>query len=224
MAGVTNTVRPSLNKIFDSFRENPRDEPDEINAEGTSKLLEQLNIGLDDVAAFIFSEVVQSPTLGKVTREGFVDGFSALNIDTLLRMRTLLHQRRSALATDANLFKNVYNHTFQLALSPGAKTVPLDVATEFWRALFTTPGYDWRTDSSPWLDWWLEFQEAKRTKAVNKDLWKQTLTFARETMRDGSLGFWSDESSWPSVIDEFVEWVKTEKRPGGAGEDAMAMD
>jgi len=188
-------------------------------------LLGELQIALDDVGALIFSEIVQSPSLGKITREGFVDGWTDVNVDSQPTMRTLVQQRRSALSTDPRLFKRVYEHTFQLALSPGAKTLPLELAVEFWKMLFTAPAYEWRTARTPWLDWWLEFQTEKRTKAVNKDLWKQTLNFAKETVEDDGLGFWNEESSWPSVIDEFVEWVKTEKRPGGeAGGDAMEVE
>lgn len=45
-------------------------------------------------------------------------------------------------------------------------------------------------------------------------------------MKDETLGFWSEEASWPSVIDDFVEWVRTEKgRGGGAGgTDAMEVE
>ena len=182
--------------------------------EGMSKLLGDIQIGVEDVGALIFSEIVQSPSLGRITREGFIDGWLELNIDSLPRMRTLVVQRRSALSNDKEVFKKVYNHTFQLALPAGSKTLPLELANEFWRMLFTSPGFEWRsTEGTPWLDWWLQFQEAKRTKAVNKDLWKQTLNFANESMKDDSLEFWNEESSWPSVIDEFVGWVKTEKRP-----------
>ncbi|KAK4541014.1 hypothetical protein LTR36_008383 [Oleoguttula mirabilis] len=222
--GSHNPTRSSLVKIFDKYRDDPKNEPDEIGIEGTGKILGDLQIGLDDVGALIFSEIAQSPTLGRITREGFIDGWVDLNIDTLPKMRNIVLQRRSALSHDKDIFKSVYNHTFQLALPAGSKTLPLELAHEFWKMLFTSPGYEWRSSAgTPWLEWWLEYQEAKRTKAVNKDMWKQTLTFATETMRDDSLSFWDEESSWPSVIDEFVEWVKTEKRPGGAA-DAMEVE
>jgi len=222
---TTNPARAALNKTFDKYRDDPKNEPDEINVDGTSNLLGELQIGLDDPGALIFSEIVSSPSLGRLTRDGFVDGWSELNIDSLPKMRNLVLQRRSQLGSDKELFKNVYNHTFTLALQQGAKTLVLEMAVEFWRMLFREPGYEWRSaQGTPWLEWWLEFQEAKRTKAVNKDLWKQTLTFANETMKDDSLGFWNEESSWPSVIDEFVEWVKTEKRPGGGGDGGEAME
>nr|POF13940.1 sorting nexin mvp1 [Quercus suber] len=220
---ANSATRTNLTKTFDKYRDDPKNEPDEINAEGAQALLGELEIGLDDVGSLIFSEIVSSPTLGKFTREGFVDGWSELNIDTLPKMRNCVLQRRAQLGTDRDIFKSVYNHTFQLALAPGAKTLPLEMATEFWRMLFSEPSFEWHTQHTPWLDWWLEFQDAKQTKAVNRDLWKQTLSFARQTVADDSLAFWNEESSWPSVIDEFVEWVKTEKRPG-AGAEAMEVE
>jgi len=59
--------------------------------------------------------------------------------------------------------------------------------------------------------------KSRNTKVINRDLWRQTLTFMLRALEDENLGFWNEESSWPSVIDEFVQWVKVEKR----GEEAM---
>lgn len=224
-ANANNPLRASLSKTFDKYRDDPKEEPDEINIEGAQALLNDLDIDVSDVSALIFSQIVSSPSLGKITRQGFVDGWTNANIDSLPRMRNLVASRRSTLGSDKASFKSVYEHTFTLALPSGAKTLPLDDAIEFWRLLFSAPAFEWRTSTTPWLDWWVEFQTGQKTKAVNRDLWKQTLNFARETIKDDSLGFWSEESSWPSVIDEFVEWVKTEKRPSAvAGGEAMDVE
>lgn len=138
-------------------------------------------------------------------------------------MRNLVLSRRSQLASDRSLFKNVYYHTFTLLIEDRKKAIELDQATEFWRILFSpNGGLEWSTPSTPWLDWWIDFLTTKWNKAVNKDLWKQTLAFAQETKKDDSLAFWSEESSWPSVVDEFVQWVKAEKRP--AAGDAMEVE
>jgi DCN1-like protein 1/2 len=37
------------------------------------------------------------------------------------------------------------------------------------------------------------------------------------------MSFWNEESSWPSVIDDFVEFVKKDKR-GGTDEQPMDED
>jgi DCN1-like protein 1/2 len=63
--------------------------------------------------------------------------------------------------------------------------------------------------------------ETSFKKSVNKDMWNETLKFAKLTLEDETMSFWTEESSWPSVIDEFVDWVKNEKR---GGEKAEVMD
>lgn len=147
-----------------------------------------------------------------------------MNADSVPKISNIVGQRRAQLSGNAALFKRVYNHTFTLALQEGQKSLQPEIAAEFWRMLFSAPGLEWKTSRTPWLDWWLQFQEEKWKRAVGKDLWRQTLAFAEASMKDDSLGFWSEESSWPSVIDEFVDWVKNEKRAGGAGADAMEIE
>lgn len=215
-----------MSKTFDKYRENPTEEPDEINVEGTGKLLADMDISLEDIGSLVFSELVQSPSLGKITREGFLEGVSDVGADSLAKLRTVIIQRRSALSSDRTLFKNVYFHTFTLALQANQKAVQPDVALEFWQLLFSSSGLEWRTARVPWLEWWCEYQEEKYKKAINKDLWRQTLAFAEKTMKDESLSFWSEESSWPSVIDDFVGWVKEEKwnGQGVGGGDAMEVE
>ncbi|KAH0158299.1 DUF298-domain-containing protein, partial [Aureobasidium melanogenum] len=121
-------------------------------------------------------------------------------------------------------FKSIYKHTFILARQPGQKAVALENATEYWRLLLTSPSLQWSTPNTPWLDWWIEFLTEKYKKSVNKDMWDQTLVFAEKTLVDEALSFWSEDSAWPGVIDEFVEYVKTDKRGGQGVGDAMEVE
>ena len=113
-----------------------------------------------------------------------------------------------------SLFKRVYRHTFVLALpsdSPNVRSVPVESASEFWRMLLgpKSPGLAWvgKKSKVDWLELWLEFVQ-KSGKAVSRDLWMQTLNFAEKSMADESLSFWSEEDSWPGIIDEFVAFAK----------------
>ncbi|CAK4030082.1 defective in cullin neddylation 1 [Lecanosticta acicola] len=220
-SGAPNPNRAPLNRIFDNYRENANEEPDQIGMEGTAKLAEDLNVNLEDIGALVLFEIVQSPSLGLLTREGFVDGWIEFGVDSLAKMRNAVLQRRSQLAADRELFKSVYNHTFSLALAERQKALAPDTAFDFWQVLFGPTGLEWRTAQTNWLEKWKEFYTTKINKAVNKDLWKQTLTFALETLKDDSLSFWTEESSWPSVIDEFVEWMKEDRAANG--EDRMQI-
>jgi hypothetical protein len=95
----------------------------------------------------------------------------------------------------------------------------------YWDLLFSSPlsAVKWTSPNTPWLDWWKEFLEASWKKSVNKDMWNETLKFAQLTLEDEAISFWNEESSWPSVIDDFVEWVKNEKR-GGAEQKTEEME
>lgn len=213
--GRVNPLQGTLNKLFDQYRDvGTSDSPDEIGMDGTFKLCEDLQVSLEDVGALVLFEIVQSPSLGIIVRENWIDGWSDVGADSAARMRNVVLQRRSALPTDQELFKNVYNHTFTLNLAERQKALMPDMAVAMWELLFKAPGLEWKTTNAAWLEWWIEYNQDKVKKAVNKDLWKQTLNFALQTLKDESLSFWSEESSWPSVIDEFVEWVKTEKWKG----------
>jgi DCN1-like protein 1/2 len=207
--------RAAITKIFDKYRDSPKDSPDEINLDGTSNLLNELEIDVTDVGALVFFELVQSPSLGVITRQGCIDGLMAANADSIPKIRTIVQQRRAQLPSGGDAFRVAYNHTFALALQDRQKSLAMEIALEFWTVLFSSPAFEWQTGTTPWREWWLEFYQENVKRAVNKDLWKQTLNFALETVKDDSLGFWSEESSWPSVIDEFVAWAK-EKRGGEA--------
>ncbi|GAB7354151.1 hypothetical protein MBLNU459_g4709t2 [Dothideomycetes sp. NU459] len=226
-AGGTNVAsnphKAPLTKLFDKYRDDPQNEPDEIDVQGTMKMCEDMEVSIEEVSFLIFSELVQSPTMGKLTRENFVDGLSAAGVSEPAKIRNLVLQRQSQLTSPAfkSSFKNIYRHTFVIARAQGQKAVALDVATEYWRLLFTSPSIEWKTATTPWLDWWNEFLETRYKKSVNKDMWDQTLSFAQKCLEDESLNWWSEDSAWPGVIDEFVEFVQKDKRGGG---EAMEVE
>ena len=41
------------------------------------KMMGEMDVSVESVGLLIFSELVQSPTLGRLTREGFVNGLSS---------------------------------------------------------------------------------------------------------------------------------------------------
>lgn len=89
--------------------------------------------------------------------------------------------------------------------------------------LFSDPGFRVDSETTNWLDLWVEFLNAKWTKTVNKDMWNQTLEFFLKSKDDEAMSFWSEDGAWPSVIDDFVVWVR-EKRGTGAPAENMETD
>jgi DCN1-like protein 1/2 len=117
------------------------------------------------------------------------------------------------LSSDINLFKRVYKHTFICSKERGQKALPLENAVVYWQMLFNPPGMKWATASTNWLALWLDFLDKKWTKSVNKDMWNQTFEFFQKSMQDETMSFWSEDGAWPSVIDDFVAYVKDKRGP-----------
>lgn len=162
--------------------------------------------------------------MGEISREGFCDGWSELGgLDTIEKQKKFIQQRRAALGQPGNrdVLKNVYNHTFKLLLTgAGQRAVDKEQCMELWKVLFRAPSLDWRTPTTDWLELWTEFVAENNIKMINSDVWKQTFKFAEESVKDDTLAWWSEESAWPALVDEFVEWIKEKN---GTGRD-LNMD
>jgi hypothetical protein len=143
--------------------------------------------------------------------------------DTLDKQKTYIKGLKQSLPTAKDTFTKVYKYTFLLGKTGNQKAVPLETATAYWELLFESPlsAVKWNSPNTPWSTWWVEFLNASWKKSVNKDMWNETLKFAHLTLQDETMSFWNEESSWPSVIDDFVGWVKKEKRGGDAPVDEM---
>ncbi|KAJ6194751.1 hypothetical protein J3E72DRAFT_441089 [Bipolaris maydis] len=216
-------AKSALNALFDKYREDDAQDKDVVGVEGTMKFFADIGVNAEDLDALATFEIIQAPTMGEMSREGFVKGWTERNCDTVDKQRMYIQSVKEELPKNKELFTRVYKFTFPLARAQGQKAVALDSAVVFWELLFGSPlsAVKWSTEKTPWLSWWTEFVNSQWKKSVNKDMWNETLKFAQLTLEDESMGFWSEESSWPSVIDEFVEWVKKEKR-GDTKEEMVA--
>ncbi|KAK2745383.1 Scaffold-type E3 ligase [Myotisia sp. PD_48] len=226
--GQSSSLQPTINavnKIFDQYRDDAQNNPDEIGINGAMKYLNDIQVKLDEVACLAVAELLQSPSMGEFTREKFVEGWKTLNCDTLQKQASFANTLRHRLTTDSQLFRQVYRYTFLLCRMPGQRNVNLDIATEQWRLFFSTErgGVSWETKNVPWLEWWIEFAETKHTRPINKDLWEQLEVLMRKTLEDETMSWWSSDAAWPGAIDEFIGFVK-EKQAGDGKGDAMEVE
>jgi hypothetical protein len=184
------------------------------------KYFQDTGVDAEELDALAALEIVQTPTMGEMSRDGFVKGWEERSCETVDKQQAYIKNLKHEMPSNKELFTRVYKYTFTIAKTASQKAVPLDVAVVYWELLFSSPlsAVKWTSDSTPWLTWWCEFLNNSWKKSVNKDMWNETLKFAQLTLSDETLSFWNEESSWPSVIDDFVEWVKKEKRGETQGE------
>ncbi|PLB37038.1 defective in cullin neddylation 1 family protein [Aspergillus candidus] len=203
----------SLGKIFDSYRDDPQDNPDGIGIDGAMKYLGDIHVQLDEITCLGIAELLKSPSMGEFTRENFLAGWRAVGCDTLDKMIAYANSLRTRIPTEPDLFRRIYRYTFPLCRMQGQRNLQFEIASEQWTLFFTADngGVQWDTPTTPWLEWWIAFLEERGRKPVNKDLWEQLEVFMRKTREDERFGWWSADGAWPGALDDFVAWVQ-EKR------------
>lgn len=101
---------------------------------------------------------------------------------------------------DPVYFKKVYQFTFTYNLPEGARVLPIEVATDYWRLLLE--------DKFSKLNEWITFIEEVYKKNVTRDTWEMILEFSIYLDKTPDLSAYDEEGSWPSIIDEFVEYLR----------------
>ncbi|KAI4198450.1 MAG: hypothetical protein LQ346_002774 [Caloplaca aetnensis] len=205
------------------FTDNPKDDPDTIGVEGSMRYLGDLGVSLEEPVLLAVLTELEAPTMGELTRQGFVDGCKRLRAPDIPTQKSALPKLRTDLPlaslSPASVFHRTYKHAFRLGLSPGQRTLPLDTAVEYFKLLLSPPALAWNTPTTPWLDFWITYLTENWKKAISKDVWEQTEVFVVKSLEDESMGWWSEEGAWPSCLDEFVEFVKERTGKGKGGEE-----
>lgn len=212
----------ALKSQFDAMR-SAEDSQDVIGADSTMKYLESLGVNLEDASFFVALEAIQAEGIGEMKRDDFVKGWKDNNVGAnVTAQRAYIKSVVSSLRTSPETFRRVYRYAFTAAKEQNKRALDVENAIIYWSVLFTAPGRSWISKGTGinFLPLWTQFLEEKWNRSVNKDMWNQTLEFANKSMEDETLGFWSEDASWPGVIDDFVMWYR-EKQPKA---DAMDVD
>jgi len=191
--------------------------------EGAQKYFDVIGIDLEDVSVLVVSELLDAPSLGEFSREGFITGWtnaaSASNpCDSLDRQKMHIKSLVQKLPNDPSYFKQVYKGSFKYAKQENQRAIPVESAFAFWDTFFDGQkgGIDWSSSSTNWYELWREYYTSKNNRPVNKDLWNQVAELVSKTREPGgeTMEWWSEDGAWPTAVDDFVAFVK-EKRVSG---------
>jgi len=184
-------------KLDAFFRKYKAADAESIQAEGIETLCNDLEISALDPVTLAMSYQCRAESMGTFTREEFCGGMQRLGCDDIVKLRAKLEDLRGMLS-DRTMCKEVYVFTFQFALDPGQKCLPVEMCVEFWKLLLK--------DHFVLLDKWIAFVEARCKNAISKDTWMMLYDLATQVKPD--LSDYDVNGAWPVLLDEFVEQVK----------------
>ena len=190
-----------LEASFDKFyaADTSRSDPTSIGPIHLMELATALNIPPDDLVMYVILWKLKCQTPQTVKKDEWVKGLTAMKIESLDKLKAALPTLRNEIS-NANNFRDFYCFLFDwMRDNATAKFISNETAVAMWQLLFSPPS----PKSFSLLPKWLDFMQNVFKKGVSKDLWKQTLEFSAVT-----LDKYDPNSSWPTAMDEFVEWAK----------------
>lgn len=186
-----------ITSIFNKYK----DSDDEIGIAGTINYLKDLDTEPEEPVVLTLACKLESPGEGRFSKSGFVNGWKNLGADTLAGMKEQVDiYKRELVDRQSTTFEQTYEFTFKYNLQEGQRMLPLETAMAYWGLLLE--------GKFSKLDQWLEFVSQEYKKSISRDTWKMVLEFARYVDEDPTLANYDPEGAWPSVIDEFVDYVR----------------
>lgn len=171
---------------------------DAITIEGTEKLCSDLHIDPADPLVLAFAWRLKAEKMCFFTRQQF-RVLAEYDVKTITDARNLLPTlMKQAMAN----FKSYYGFAFSFALDKekGERVLPLEVAMGMWQLVFANDKHP-----SKHLPSFFEFLQQSSVRGITRDTWDLYLTFTEQV--DSSCSNYSDEEAWPSLLDEYVEYV-----------------
>ncbi|KAI5810713.1 Cullin binding-domain-containing protein [Pyronema omphalodes] len=192
---ISSADKKELESLFEKFRDSS-DPPNTMTMDGVIKFMEEIGVELDEATVFVIAELLQAPVIGEFKKDKFVEGWWSIGAVNLETMRSKIPSLRAKLDNDAD-FKKIYKYTFNLALPPGQRSLPLDIAVYYWRLLL-------KDRFKNHMDDWIEFLENKDRNSVTRDTWNCMYEFVQLARSDPDLITYDVDGAWPSILDDFV--------------------
>jgi DCN1-like protein 1/2 len=215
-----------LEKLFNQYKDS---DDDDITVDGTLSLCKDLGVDPEDVVLLAVACELQSPSVGRWKKAGWLQGWRGLSVESFEGMKATIPRLRKKLGSDPVYFRRVYIYTFEFARAEGQRSLGLELALAFWGLLLPhglkggalrsqDPGGDdlMKVDGG-WTEehtqLWYEFLSEKHIKGISKDTWAMFLAFLRSI--DAKFETYDIYGAWPSTIDDFVEWARARLRDQG---------
>ncbi|XP_048589133.1 uncharacterized protein LOC116618188 isoform X2 [Nematostella vectensis] len=175
-----------------------KDDPETIGPEGIEKLCQDLDVDPENIVMLVLAWKLQAETLGFFKFTEWVKGMGILECDSTPKLQARLASLKS-LVRDSVTFKTIFRYAFDFCRNPDKRTVDIDTSMAMMKVLLDNR---WSL-----LDHFLAFLQQSKYKVINRDQWCNVLEFSRTIEVD--LSNYDEDGAWPVLMDEFVEWYRT---------------
>lgn len=195
---------PKLEQLFARYCDSA--DPSTILIDGTLQYLADLGLDPEDPRSLTLAYILKSPQTGEFRRGDFVATWAAAGASTLPQMRAHLDACHRDIHADAAQFEPFYRYVFEFVRGADAraKSIPAADCAAYWRLLLAE-GADACAER---VEQWCQFVE-EAARPVSKDTWNMWYKFYAQVVRPDpqALSAYDEMSAWPSMVDEYVEWL-----------------
>lgn len=177
------------------------DEPDLLGPDGMEKFCEDIGVEPENVVMLVLAWKMNARQMGFFTMQEWIRGLTDIQCDTIAKIQNKLEYLRSLL-NDQSSFKSIYRYAYDFARQDkDQRSMDMETAKAMLQLLL---GKHWSLFSQFGI-----FLDRSKYKVINKDQWCNILEFSRTINTD--LGNYDVDGAWPVMLDEFVEWLKSNK-------------
>lgn len=196
---------PEVDKIFDRYKS--PENPDVILIDGTLEYLNDLGFDPEELKSLTVAYILESPQTGEFHRDAFSRVWLTARVNSIQGMRQFVDEKHSMMERSVEEFEPFYQFVFEFVRGSDSriKVIGFDEAIIYWQMLL-----DLRFPASAerLLQWYEFIQETK--KNITRDSWNMFFKFVVQVIEKDpdTLSAYDESSAWPSVVDEYMEWLE----------------
>lgn len=205
-AAAAQPTQPRVNEeavsaLFDQYAD--KEDPDWMSMTGFSKLAEACGLEPEtDVKVLVMAWKLKSAQKpGEIAKQEFRDGMVAMGIDSLQKLKDLVPSFDPGFMEHKE-FSEFYRFCFKFNREEASKkTLEKEVVAALLPMLLDN-------GRSPFVkDFCAFMEESTSLSRVSADEWNSFLMFSN-AFPSGTVTGFDEDSSWPTLIDEFVEYLQ----------------
>lgn len=177
-----------------------------MDSEGLISFIGDLGFEIEDMATICLAKLLECHSITEgISEVQFNRAWQLQGCTTVAEMNKVVKKLSHKLHTDMNYLEEIYNYTFGLVLDPGAKTLSIKMALQYWTPFFSSGGYPVTVQHELYQSW-VEF--IQQEQSISKDSWQMLFQFFRRFPDLSTVkNSYNEADAWPYIIDEFYEYL-----------------